>query len=105
MKTDNSTYRINYIMKSYITSLKCHSGDDTTNNIHLKGFLNNQFTFNDVKKKQLIDQVISQVKFHFTTRVWGNQSLTIARDILNDLSDEHEERTAYGQRIQDSRGR
>ena len=63
------------------------------------------FLPSDIKKDQLIDQIIFKAIAHFTTGVWEEKGRMVPRDLLHDLSDEDGRRKLYETFIQDSRRR
>jgi hypothetical protein len=87
MDNNTSLYRINYMLKSCLISLRCGYTVDETNNSYLNNSDNNQDLSIEGKKNQLFEQMISQVRVHFRTRVREKELLTIDGDMLSDLSE------------------
>ena len=102
---DISTYIIYHILRRYISSVQKNSIDKENDNIPSSILNNNQILLSNVRKNQLIDQVISEAIAHFTTCAWEEKAQKLAGDILVALSGEKGRRKAYGTLIQDSRRR
>ena len=105
MESDIQAYRMRHLLKSYIATIRQDNAEDENTKICLNILDGNHILAPDGKRNQLIQQIISQAKNHFTARVWGKAERTITGDILSDLSGMNGRRTAYGTLVQDSRGR
>ena len=96
---------MSHLLKIYIAKIKQDNSEDENTNICLNILDGSHILASNGKRNQLIEQIISQAKNHFTTRVRGKAEQTITGDILSDLSGMNGSRTAYGTLVQDSRGR
>ena len=102
---DIQTYRMRHLLKSYIATIREDNTEDENTNICLNVLDGSHILEPDGKRNQLIEQIISQAKNHFTARVRVKAERTITGEILNDLSGMNGRRTVYGTLVQDSRGR
>ena len=105
MDIDIQTYRINQILRIYRAASKNDKSHIESYNIALNPFNDDQILSENVKKKQLIDQLISEAIVHFTTRVWKKNEQKIAGEIMGDLFGENGRRKPHETLIQDSRRR
>jgi hypothetical protein len=92
---DTPIYRIRHILKVFTDCLK-HTQINTEKNLTSSSTLYDEFgpSF-DGKKKQLIDQLISESKAQFTTGR-ERKERKIAEDIPHDLLAEDGRRRLYG---------
>jgi hypothetical protein len=103
MDIDTPTYRIHHLLRSYTTAVKHNDVDSENAKISVNIFNNNHMLSLNVKKNQLIDQIISEAIAHFTTCAWEKKVQKIAGGIIGALSGENGRRKTYGILIQDSR--
>jgi hypothetical protein len=103
MDIDTPTYRIHHLLRSYTTAVKHNDVDSENAKISVNIFNNNHMLSPNVKKNQLIDQIISEAIAHFTTCAWEKKVQKIAGGIIGALSGENGRRKTYGILIQDSR--
>jgi hypothetical protein len=103
MDIDIPTYRIHHLLRSYTTAVKHDDVDSENAKISLNTFDHNHILSINIKKDQLIEQILSEAIAHFTTCAWEKKVQTIAGGILSALSGENSRRKAYGIPIQDSR--
>ena len=98
-------YRIHHILKHHLDHNRHCNIYREEGVIQLQDSYNDPILPSDVKKDQLIDQIIFKAIAHFTTGVWEEKGRMVPRDLLHDLSDEDGRRKLYETLIQDSRRR
>lgn len=95
---DSSIYRIHQILKIYTDRFK-HSQINAEKNIELSNtFYEGLIWSFDGKKKQLIDQLISESVSQFTA-VRKRQEKKLVEDVLHDIFAENGRRKQYGSPI------
>jgi hypothetical protein len=96
MKMDIPTHRIHQRLRFYTDQLK-FTETNTPKKTISSNTLQDEFMLSfDGKKKQLIDQVISEAIGQLTTRMWERQKHKIAEDISHDILPEDGRRKLYG---------
>jgi hypothetical protein len=103
MDIDILTYQTHHLLRIYTAAVK-HDDVYTENaRFFLNTNSNSHILLKNVKKDQLIDQIISEAIAHYTTCAWEKKAQKIAGGILGALSGENRRREAYGILMQDSR--
>jgi hypothetical protein len=103
MDIDIPTYRIHHLLRSYTTAVKHDDVGSENDKIPFNTFDNIHKLSINIKKDQLIEQILSEAIAHFTTCAWEKKVQKIAGGILGALSGENGRRKAHGILMQDSR--
>jgi hypothetical protein len=101
------TYKINYLVRIYVSTIECNHVDKEKSYSAFDIFENDRILSLDGKKNQLMDLLASQAMAHFMTGAWTRKGKKVAGDILAELSDEaeNEKGKSYGALIKDPRRR
>jgi hypothetical protein len=97
-------YRIHFILRHHLDHNR-HYNINRDGIIQLQDSHGDSILPSDIKKDQLIDQIIFKAIAHLTTGVWEKKGRMVPGDLLHDLSDEDGRRKLYETLIQDSRRR
>jgi hypothetical protein len=95
MEMDIPTHRIHQRLRFYTDQLKFMETNISKKTISSTTSQDEFRLSFDGKKKQLIDQVISEAIGQITARVWERQERRIAEDISHDIFPDDERRKLY----------
>jgi len=90
------THRIHHLLRFYTDQLKFIETNTSQTTIFPNPFQDDFRLSSDGKKKQLIDQLISQAIRQLATHVWERKEHNIAENIPHDIFPEDGRRKLYG---------